>query len=153
MLSVENKIINKIKKCGIASAFFALYFATFGNSTAVNKPLELLVQSKIPIHITQRTYFHPQIDKVLGLGILQPSLETIAKNIAKRDKTRIIPTKSYNPNLLVLLTQVVATTVLPSAATEKGWCETMIYDNSTTFEELIQKIKKLNNTINYLQYE
>lgn len=111
MLSVENKIINKIKKCGIASAFFALYFAAFGNSTVVNKPLERLVQSKMLIHITQRTYFHPKIDKVLGLGILQPSLEPIAKNIAKRDKTRIIPTKSYNPNLLAPSTQVATTTV------------------------------------------
>jgi len=44
--SIENKIINKIEKAGRVSLFFVDYFIDFGNSKAVNKALERLVQKK-----------------------------------------------------------------------------------------------------------
>ncbi len=51
-------------------------------------------------------YYYPKIDKELGLGILYPSLDTIAESIAKRDKIRIVPTGHVALNRLGLSTQV-----------------------------------------------
>jgi hypothetical protein len=53
-------------------------------------------------------YYYSKIDKKLGLGILYPSLETVAEAIAKRDKARIVPTGLYALNRLGLSTQVPA---------------------------------------------
>ena len=41
-----------------------------------------------------------------GLGILYPSLDEVAKTIAKRDRARIIPTGVYALNKLGLSTQI-----------------------------------------------
>ena len=54
----------------------------------------------------QRHIMLSQNIRKLGLGILYPSFDEIAKSIAKRDKTRIIPAGAYALNLLGLSTQV-----------------------------------------------
>jgi hypothetical protein len=106
MQSIENKIFTKIKKCGRGKEFFASDFAAYGESKAISKALANLVKKEILIKLATGIYYYPKIDKKLGLGILYPSLETVAEAIAKRDKARIVPTGLYALNRLGLSTQV-----------------------------------------------
>ena len=104
--SIENKILNTIKKCGRGSAFFSSDFVRFGEQKTVNKTLERLAKEGTLIRISRGFYYYPKIDKKLGIGILYPTLEVIAEAIAKRDKARIVPTGLYALNRLGFSTQI-----------------------------------------------
>ncbi|HEY5571304.1 MAG TPA: DUF6088 family protein [Bacteroidales bacterium] len=106
MQSIDDKIILSIKKCGRGKVFFTSDFVRYGESKSANKALERLVKSNEIIRIARGIYYYPKIDKKLGLGILYPSLETIAEAIAKRDKAKIIPAGAYALNRIGLSTQV-----------------------------------------------
>jgi hypothetical protein len=108
MQSIENKILNRIKKCGRGKEFFASDFAVYGDSKAVSKALSNLVKKQTLIKLATGIFYYPKIDKKLGLGILYPSLDSVAEAIAKRDKARIVPTGIYALNRLGLSTQVPA---------------------------------------------
>ena len=103
--SIENKILNNIKKCGRGNAIFSSDFVRFGEQKTVNKALERLAKEGVLIRISRGFYYYPKIDRKLGLGVLYPTLETIAESIAKRDKARIVPTGLYALNRLGFSTQ------------------------------------------------
>ena len=104
MLSVDDHIIDKIKKSRKGSVFFIDDFLSFGTSKAVGKALERLVKkneiSRVSRGIYARLKQHP------FLGELSPTTEDIAIAIAKKDKARIIPTGVLALNALGLSTQV-----------------------------------------------
>ncbi|MBR7022652.1 MAG: hypothetical protein IKI09_04170 [Bacteroidales bacterium] len=106
MQSIENKILNNIKKCGRGNAIFSSDFVRFGEQKTVNKALERLAKEGVLIRISRGFYYYPKIDRRLGLGVLYPTLETIAESIAKRDKARIVPTGLYALNRLGFSTQI-----------------------------------------------
>jgi hypothetical protein len=108
MQSIEYKIYRKIKKCGRGKEYFASDFSSYGESKSVSKVLANLVKKQTLIKLATGIYYYPKIDKKLGLGILYPSLDTVAEAIAKRDKARIVPTGLYALNKLGLSTQVPA---------------------------------------------
>lgn len=56
------------------------------------------------VRLAHGIYLHPKTDK--ELGILFPSTEEIAKAIARRDKSRIVPTGVQALNKLGLSTQI-----------------------------------------------
>ena len=103
-LSIENQILNKIKKAKRGALFFVDNFITIGNAKAVGKALERLVKSGELQRVATGIYFRPENDPVIGY--VTPGIETIAKAIAKRDKARIVPTGVYALNQLGLSTQV-----------------------------------------------
>lgn len=103
-LNIENKIISKIKKAGRGSLFFASDFIAYGNSRAVSKALERLVNKGEIKRVSRGIYTRPKISKLIGE--VMPSREDVAKAIAKRDRARIIPAGSYALNVLGLSTQV-----------------------------------------------
>ena len=103
-LSIENQILNKIKKAKRGTLFFVDNFITIGNAKAVGKALERLVKSGELQRVATGIYFRPEKDPVIGY--VTPGIETIAKAIAKRDKARIVPTGVYALNQLGLSTQV-----------------------------------------------
>ncbi|HYX09369.1 MAG TPA: DUF6088 family protein [Bacteroidales bacterium] len=103
-LTLENKIIVKIKKAKRGSLFFIDDFIAFGNSRAVNKALERLAAKDEIKRVARGIYTRPQISSLIGEVI--PTAENIAKAIAKRDKARIVPTGSYALNAIGLSTQV-----------------------------------------------
>lgn len=100
----EIQVLTKIKKAKRGSLFFIENFLTKTNSDAIRKALERLVKKGEIIRIAQGIYVRPASDPLLGQ--LTPSIETIAKAIAKRDKARIVPTGVYALNRLGLSTQV-----------------------------------------------
>jgi hypothetical protein len=106
MKSIDDKILARIKKCGRGKEYFSSDFASYGEAKSVSKALERLVGSQTLIRIARGIYYYPKIDKKLGLGVLYPSLDSVAQSIAKRDKARIVPTGLYALNRLGLSTQV-----------------------------------------------
>lgn len=77
-----------------------------GNGQAINKALERLTNAQKILRLSKGIYCKPRIDTELGLGVIYPTLEEIAKAIAKRDRSRIMPTGDYALNRLGLSTQV-----------------------------------------------
>jgi Family of unknown function (DUF6088) len=106
MKSIVNEIENKIKYGRRGKILFASDFSIFGLPKAVNKAMERLTESSMLIRLAQGIYLYPQTDTRLGLGVLYPTVETIAREIAKRDKARIVPTGVYALNALGLSTQI-----------------------------------------------
>src|ERR1035437_1981710 len=102
MKSTVNEIKRKIKRNRRGKIYFAADFATFGSHKSLNKALERLTGSGLLVRFAQGVYLYPKIDTKLGLGILYPSIETIANEIAKRDKARIVPTGVYALHVLGL---------------------------------------------------
>ena len=109
--SIENKIYNSLKRRKNGTIFFASNFSCLGTGQAVNKALERLANSDKILRLSKGIYCKPKIDTVLGLGMLYPSLEEIAEAIAKRDRSRIMPTGCYALNRLGLSTQVTMNAV------------------------------------------
>lgn len=83
-----------------------LDYAGYGDSKAVQKAFERLTATGKLIRVARGIYCYPKIDKVLGLGILFPTIEEIAVAIARRDKAKIVPTGAYALNKLGLSTQL-----------------------------------------------
>ncbi|MFR5959283.1 MAG: DUF6088 family protein [Bacteroides stercoris] len=95
-----------IKAKGRGSIFFPSDFTSYGEVKAIGKSLERLTAKGDIIRLARGIYLYPEIDTVLGLGILMPSIEQIAEMIARRDKARIVPTGIYALNKLGISTQV-----------------------------------------------
>lgn len=106
MKSIVNEIENKVKYGRRGKILFASDFSSFGLPKAVNKAMERLTESGLLIRLAQGIYLYPKIDTRLGLGVLYPTVETIAREIAKRDKARIVPTGIYALNALGFSTQI-----------------------------------------------
>ena len=102
--NIEIQILGKIKKARGGSLFFADDFLRFGNSKAISKALERLVEKQEITRVARGIYARLEKDPILGP--VKPGTEAIAKAIAKRDKARIIPTGALALNALGLSTQV-----------------------------------------------
>lgn len=106
---VESNIARKLSKLPKGSILFVDDFLDYGNSESVKKALFRLNDKKILVRIAHGIYLYPKIDK--ELGVLFPSADEIAKAIARRDKSRIVPTGIQALNKLGLSTQVPMKTV------------------------------------------
>lgn len=109
--STHNKVERTIKKKGRGKIIFANDFSSLGTNYAVRHALSRLCKNGLLLRLAEGIYLYPKIDKELGLGVLYPSIDTIAKSIAKKDKARIVPTGLYALNRLGLSTQVPANAV------------------------------------------
>ena len=106
MVSIEENIWKAIQAKGRGSIFFPSDFTSYGEVKAIGKSLERLTEKGNIVRLARGIYAYPEIDTVLGLGVLMPSIEQIAETIARRDKTRIVPTGIYAMNKLGISTQV-----------------------------------------------
>lgn len=86
--------------------FFVGDFISYGNRDAVNKALERLVEKGQMLRVARGIYCYPKMEKVYGLGMVPPSLEDIAKAMAKRDGARIVPMGLYAQYQLGLTQQI-----------------------------------------------
>jgi len=108
-----NQVENKVKKYRRGKIFFLDDFADLGTHDAIKKSLQRLTNSGLLMRLANGIYWYPKKEKELyGVKISgKPSLDEIAKAIAKRDKARIVPTGLHALNLLNLSTQVPANIV------------------------------------------
>ena len=104
--SIDNKILKSVKKRGMGCVFSTEEYAHYGDPDAVQKALSRMARKGLLLHVCHGIYCYPKEDKVLGLGVLYPSFEDIARVIAKRDKVRIFPAGALAQNILGLSTQV-----------------------------------------------
>jgi hypothetical protein len=75
-----------------------------GSSVAIRQALARLERKGIIERLSYGIYLYPKKDDLLG--VLHPSVDDIAVAIARRDKSRIIPTGSKALHTLGLSTQV-----------------------------------------------
>jgi predicted transcriptional regulator of viral defense system len=113
MQSVENKIESKIKKSKRGKIFFHNDFATLGNPGAIRLALSRIEKKGLLFRSAHGIYSYPRLSKIEWIDekYIFPSIDEIAKAIAKRDKIRIVPTASHALNALGLSTQVPANVV------------------------------------------
>ncbi|NGP88982.1 DUF6088 family protein [Fodinibius halophilus] len=104
MESVQNQILSKIKNYNRGKIFFPDHFIKIGSEDAIHKALSRLEDDGELIRLAQGIYLRPKKDP--DLGVLYPSIDEIARAIAKRDKAEIIPTGTYALNKLGLTSQV-----------------------------------------------
>jgi predicted transcriptional regulator of viral defense system len=102
--SIYKTIKNKILKYKRGKIIFPINFKKIGNEESVKKALFRLERKGFLIRLAHGIYLYPQKD--IQLGILYPSVDSIAKAIAKRDKARILPTGTQAMNMLGLSTQI-----------------------------------------------
>ena len=117
MQNASNEIIKYIQRNRRGKIFFADEFRKFGSNDAVRQTLSRLCKKNFLIRLSAGIYLYPQHDKLIG--IVYPSIENIAKTIAKREKTRLIPTGAYALNALGLSTQVPAKVVFLTDGTAR----------------------------------
>lgn len=109
--SVQNTIKQSIIRRGRGKFVFLQDFSVYGSRDAVKKAFQRLANENFILRIANGIYYYPQIDKVLGLGVIKPSLDDVAQAIAKRDRVKIIPSGTYALNMLGLSTQVATNAV------------------------------------------
>ncbi len=103
-LNIDFLIISKISKAKRGSLFFTENFLSFGSAKSVGKALQRLTDDNELMRVATGIYCRPAIDPIIGK--LTPTVEDIARAIAKRDKARIIPTGDYALHRLGLSTQI-----------------------------------------------
>ena len=104
MQSVSNHVKETIKKKRRGRIIFSDEFRLSGSSAAIRQALSRLCKEGFIIRLSSGIYLYPKHD--MNIGTVYPSIETIAKAIAKQEKVRIIPTGVYALNALGLSTQV-----------------------------------------------
>ncbi|MDR0811825.1 MAG: DUF6088 family protein [Paludibacter sp.] len=111
--SVVNKIVEKIKNHKRGKIFFADDFALLGSADSIRQALQSLQKSGLLVRVATGIYSYPKLNKFEWLDekYLLPTIDQIARAIAKRDKIRIVPTGDYALNALGLSTQVVMNVV------------------------------------------
>ena len=104
MQSTHNQIKNAILKNQKGKIIFSSDFSQYGTDVAIRHTFSRLCKEGFLIRLSAGIYLYPEIDK--EIGIIYPSIEKIAKAIAKQEKARIISTGVYALNALGLSTQI-----------------------------------------------
>jgi len=104
MQSVNNQIVETIKKKGRGKIIFTKDFSLLGTEFAIRQSLYRLCKDGVLKRLAAGIYLYPKITKLLG--VIYPSVEEIVKQVAKREKSRIVPTGLYALNKIGLSTQV-----------------------------------------------
>lgn len=107
--SVESTVLARVRSSGRGSVFVPKDFLDLGSREAVDFALHRLVQQGVLRRLARGLYDYPKSHPQLGM--LSPSVDTIAKALAGRDRLRIQPSGAYAANLLHLSEQVPAKAV------------------------------------------
>ncbi len=116
--NISQFVTDRIKDAKPGAIFFPGDLLEFGSPEAIHTTLSRLVGTKQLIRLAKGIYLKAQIDP--ELGPLKPSLEDLARAIAKRDKVVIRPTGAYALNRLGLSTQVPTRVVFLTSGNPKN---------------------------------
>ena len=103
-ISIEDKIRDRIKRMKRGNVFFPENFFDLGSETACRKALERMSDKGEIMSVARGIYAYPERSELFG--DVPPSMEQIAKAVAKRDHARIIPTGQYAAHVLGFTTQI-----------------------------------------------
>ncbi|MDR0988144.1 MAG: DUF6088 family protein, partial [Prevotellaceae bacterium] len=104
MQSVKKQVQTIIQSFRRGTIFFPEQFYSVGSDEAVRQALSRIYKEGMIVRLSKGIYLYPIIDD--EVGILYPSIKSVAKAISERDKARIQPTGVYALNRLGLSTQV-----------------------------------------------
>lgn len=107
MISVENKVLNRIIHKGRRFSFTAKDFLDLGSRPSVDKALSSLVNAGTIRRLDRGLYDYPQFSELLG-DLLSPDLDQVAHAIARKAGARIQASAAVAANLLGLTEQVPA---------------------------------------------
>ena len=102
--STVNSITKRIRGHGRGWVFTPYHMDDLGTTTAIRATLSRLCKEKVIRRIAQGIYDYPTIHKKLGM--LSPSVESIAKAIAEKNGAKIQASGAYAANLIGLTEQV-----------------------------------------------
>lgn len=102
--SVEDKVRARIRRMKRGSVFFPEHFFDLGSETACRKALERMNDKGEIMFVARGIYAYPEKSELFG--DVPPSMDQIARAIAKRDHARIIPTGQYAAHVLGFTTQI-----------------------------------------------
>jgi len=117
MQLIKNAILSRIYGHGRGWVFTPKVFADIASPTTVGPTLSRLVSARTIRRLARGLYDYPKIHTELGM--LLPSVESIAKAIAGRDRVRLLASGAYAANLLGLSQQVPAKVVFLTDGTSK----------------------------------
>ncbi len=100
---IKASILKQIEESEENSIFFLTDFSQYGSLETIRKVLTQARIMGLVSHIAHGIYAKPKKSK---FGDVPPSMEAIAKKIAKRDRAQIMPTGITAENILGLSTQV-----------------------------------------------
>ena len=104
LLSIDAALFKRIKGHGRGWVFTANDFADLGSRSAVASALKRYKDAGSIRQIARGFYDYPKTHP--ELGFLEPSIDAIAKAVAKKHQIRIQPSGAYAANLLHLSDQV-----------------------------------------------
>jgi hypothetical protein len=104
MEATETRINKHISKKPKGTIFFPEDFKPYGNDEAVRVALHRMVKKGEIVRMAQGIYTVPKQSELIGA--VYPTVDEIAKAIAKRDRARILPTGAFALNALGLSTQI-----------------------------------------------
>jgi len=107
--SVESSIISRIIGGGRGRVFVSKDFIDLGSRGAVDLALHRLARRGVIRRLSRGLYDYPEINAVLGA--VAPSIENVAKALARNEKVKLQPSGAYAANLLGLSEQVPAKVV------------------------------------------
>jgi RNA-binding protein YhbY len=102
--SIKSRIMSLLTVDNEGQLLFPGDFLQIGSPEAVNMTFSRLAREKKIHRLAKGIYLQPRTHS--KLGVIYPSLEEIARQIATREKVKIRPTGSYALNKLGLSTQV-----------------------------------------------
>ena len=105
-LSLQNRILYRIRAKGRGWVFSARHFLDFGKRDAVDKSLSRLAEQGDIRRLNLGIYDYPKIHP--QLGVLSPSIDSVAKLIAEKNNSQLKITGAEAANALGLSTQVPA---------------------------------------------
>lgn len=102
-MTIKEKVINRIKRSKHQLVFVIGDFTDISSPETVRKIFFQACEMGILFRIAKGLYAKPVMSE---FGMVPPSLEVIAEEIARRDYARIIPSGSTASNLVGLSTQI-----------------------------------------------
>ena len=113
---LSKEIKNRITSNGEGKLYMISDFADLNNDALVTRVLSRLKKEQFLIRISQGIYLYPSKNRY---GVHKPSIDTIAKAIAEKDKAHIIPSGLTALNILGLSTQVSMNALYLTNATSR----------------------------------
>ena len=145
MKTSANQIEEKISKSSRGELFFADDFVKYGTPDNIRQVLARLEKDGMLLRIAQGIYLKPKIDPLIG--VILPSVEEVAKEIAHRDKARIAPTGVLALYLLGLTTQIPLKAVYLTDGSQR---EVKIGKRSIKFKKTVPKSFAIKNELLHL---
>lgn len=105
-LSIEERMLYRVRAKGRGWVFSARHFLDFGSRRAIDLALFRLTNRGAIRRLGRGIYDYPKISATLG--ILSPSIDSVAKEIAGKNNSKLKITGAQAANALGLSTQVPA---------------------------------------------